>query len=262
MQKIHATAIIDENAILGTGVEVGPYSVIGPHVRLGDGVKVMSHVCIEGDTTIDYGTVIYPFSVIGFIPPDLKYAGERSKLVIGKNNIIREHVTIHIGTAVDRNETTIGDNCLFMANAHIAHDCVIEDGVIVANCAALGGHVVVEKGAVIGGLSAIQQRVRVGAYSIVGGMSGLDGDLVPYGCAIGNRAKLYGTNTIGMKRSGISNQAISEVSALFEGVFDTNSTLSFEQRVATMAEVYHHNQYAMLVIKFLRDDAGKILCKP
>jgi UDP-N-acetylglucosamine acyltransferase len=262
MQAIHPTAIVDSGAVLGEGVEVGAYSLIGPRVRLANGVKVMSHVCIDGDTEIGEETVIYPFSVIGYAPPDLKYAGEHSRLRIGKNNTIREHVTIHIGTAVDRNETTIGDKCLFMANVHIAHDCVIENAVIMANCAALGGHVVVEEGAVIGGLAAVQQRVRVGAFSIVGGMSGLDGDLMPFGCAVGNRAKLYGVNAIGMKRNGISNQDISEVNQLFDVLFDANNDDVFANRVADAASRYHNNQYAMRVVRFLQEGAGKILCKP
>lgn len=260
MSKIHPTAIVDSAAQIASDVIIGAYSVIGPNVIIESGVEIMSHVCIEGHTTIGEGTKIFPFSVIGFPPPDLKYKGEDSRLVIGKNNVIREHVTIHTGTAVDRNETTIGDNCLFMANAHVAHDCVIGDNVIMANCAALGGHVIIEDYAIIGGLAAVQQRVRIGAYSIVGGMSGIDGDLIPFGRAVGDRARLAGLNTIGLKRKNIPNAQIMAMNKAFKMLFLDDSDV-FEKRIKEVAEEFGDDEFIMRIVDFVKDEQTTNLCK-
>jgi UDP-N-acetylglucosamine acyltransferase len=261
MSLIHPTAIVDSAACLAPDVKVGPYSIIGPNVTLASKVEVMSHVCIEGHTSIGEGTQIFPFSVIGFPPPDLKYKGEDSRLVIGKNNVIREHVTIHTGTAVDRNETTIGDNCLFMASSHVAHDCIIGSNVIMANCAALGGHVIIEDFAIIGGLSAVQQRVRIGAYSIVGGMSGIDADLIPFGRAVGDRARLAGLNTIGLKRNNIPNSRIIAMNEAFDRLFLEDYDV-FEKRVSDVAKEFSDDEFIMRIINFISDEQTKTLCKP
>lgn len=259
--NIHPTAIIDKQAKLADNVIIGPYCVVGPQVTLEDGVELMSHVCISGNTIVGLNTKIFPFAVIGYSPPDLKYKGENSRLVIGKNNIFREHVTIHTGTAVDRNETTIGDNCLLMANAHIAHDCIIGNNVIMANCAALGGHVIIEDYAIIGGLSAIQQRVKIGAHAIVGGMSGVDADLIPYGRAVGERAKLAGLNTIGLKRKNLSNVQINDINKAFKRIFVENYDV-FDKRVADVAAEFSDNEFIMKIISFINTNNGKSLCKP
>ncbi len=260
MSQVHPTAIVDKAANIAADVKIGAYSIIGPNVNIKAGVEIMSHVCIEGHTTIGEGTIIFPFSVIGFPPPDLKYKGEDSRLVIGKHNVIREHVTMHTGTAVDRNETTIGDNCLFMANSHVAHDCVIGDGVIMANCAALGGHAVIENYAIIGGLAAVQQRVRIGAYSIVGGMSGIDGDLIPFGRAVGDRARLAGLNTIGLKRNNISNAQIMAMNKAFKMLFlDENEV--FDKRIEEVSTEFSDNEFIMYIIDFLKDKQTTNLCK-
>lgn len=261
MANIHPTAIVAKEAQIADDVSIGPYSVIGPNVVLKSGVEIMSHVCIEGDTVIGERTKIFPFSIIGFPPPDKKYQGENSKLVIGKDNILREHVTIHTGTAVDRNETTIGDNCLLMANAHVAHDCVLGNNVIMANCAALAGHVVIEDGAILGGLSAVHQRVRVGANSIVGGMTGIDGDLIPFGRAVGERANLAGLNTIGLKRANIGNSQIISMNKAFKQLFLETDEV-FEKRLAKVAEEYKDDEMVMQIVKFIKSDINKTLCKP
>ena len=261
MANIHPTAIVDKNAQIADDVSIGPFSVIGAKVVLKSGVQVMSHVCIEGDTIIGERTQIYPFCVIGFPPPDKKYQGEESKLVIGSDNVIREHVTIHTGTAVDRNETTIGDGCLLMANAHVAHDCIIGNNVIMANCAALAGHVVIEDNAILGGLSAVQQRVRIGANAILGGMTGLDSDLIPYGRAVGERASLEGINTIGLKRKSVDNAQILTINKAFKALFVDNGDV-FETRLAKVAEEYKDNEMVMQIVDFIRSDMNKTLCKP
>lgn len=260
MSNIHPTAIIDSKAQVADDVQIGPYSIIGPNVKLEKGVKIWSHVCIEGHTTIGENTQIYPFCIIGFPPPDLKYQGEESRLVIGKNNIIREHVTIHVGTAADRMETTIGNNNLLMANAHIAHDCVIEDNVIMANCATLGGHVRICEGAIIGGLAAIHQRVKIGAYAIVGGMSGVVGDLIPYGSAAGERARLIGLNVIGLKRKQFSNEQIINMNKAYKMLFEDQTDV-FETRMKEVETQFGSDPYIMQIIEFMRSDTGR-LCKP
>ncbi len=258
---IHPTAIIDKNAKLGKGVKVGAFSIIGANVVLGDNVEVMSHVLIEGNTTIGEGTKIFPFSVIGFPPPDLKYRGEDSRLVIGKNNVLREHVTIHTGTAVDRNETTLGDNNLLMANAHVAHDCVLGNNIIMANCAALGGHVVIEDFAIIGGLSAVHQRVRIGTHAIVGGMTGVDGDVIPFGRVVGERGYLAGLNTIGLKRKNIDNAEILAMNKAFKKLFLDDSDL-FDNRVEKVENEYADNEMVKQIIGFIRTESVSPLCKP
>lgn len=260
MAKIHPTAIVDAAAQIASDVEVGPYSIIGPKVTLESGVKIWSHVCIEGHTTVGENTQIYPFCIIGFPPPDLKYHGEDSRLVIGKNNVIREHVTIHVGTAADRMETTIGDNNLLMANAHIAHDCVIENNVIMANCATLGGHVRVCEGAIIGGLAAVHQRVKIGAYAIVGGMSGVVGDIIPYGSAAGERAKLIGLNVIGLKRKQFTNEQIMNMNKAYKMLFDDQDDV-LEARMNAVASQFGSDPHVMQIIEFIRSDTGR-LCKP
>ena len=197
MTDIHSTAIVDPKATLAGDVTIGPYSVVGENVVLGAGVRLMSHVVVDGHTQVGAGTVIYPFASIGLPPQDLKYGGEPSVLEIGVNNVIREHVTMNPGTEGGGMITRIGDNCLFMVASHVAHDCQLGDHVIMANNAALGGHVSVGEWAILGGLSAIHQYVRIGRHAIVGGMSGVEHDVIPYGSVMGDRARLAGLNLVG-----------------------------------------------------------------
>ena len=192
MSLIHPTAIISSPENIGDDVRIGPYCTIGPDVILDNCVQLHSHVVIDGHTSVGYKSTIYPFASIGFPPQDLKYKGEKSKLIIGERNEIREHVTINPGTEGGLMETRIGDNCLFMIGSHIAHDCVVGNHVILANNATLGGHVEVGDYAIIGGLSGVHQFVRIGAHAMVGGMSGVEQDLIPYGSAMGERARLRG----------------------------------------------------------------------
>jgi UDP-N-acetylglucosamine acyltransferase len=260
MVNVHPTAIVDPNAKIGKEVKIGAYSIIGANVELEDRVNIMSHVCIDGHTKIGEDTTIYPFSVIGYAPPDLKYKGEESRLVIGKNCTLREHVTIHTGTADDRMETTIGDNCLLMANAHVAHDCVLGNNVIMANCAALGGHVEVGDFAIIGGLAAVHQKVKIGAYSIIGGMSGVVGDVIPFGNVSGERASLIGLNVIGLKRRNIENKQIIDMNKAYDDIFLKGSDL-FANRLAEVENVYKDDEYIMKIVDFIKS-SGNRLCKP
>ena len=196
---IHKTAIINNNAKISESAEIGPYAVIGPNVVIEANVKIHSHVNISGNTIIGKNNQIYPFASIGNDPQDLKYNGEETKLIIGKNNKIREYVTINPGTAGGGGITSIGDNCLLMISSHIAHDYKVGNGVIIANNVPLGGHAVIEDNVVIGGNSAVQQFTRIGKMAMIGGMTGVLHDVIPYGLSTGNRNSLQGLNLIGLR---------------------------------------------------------------
>ena len=234
MQTIHPTAIIDAAAQLGSGVTIGAYSVVGPHVTLCDGVKLHSHVVIDGFTTVGAGCEVYPFAVLGATPQHTRYDGEPSELHIGSNCVIREHVTMHPGTAIGAMQTTVGDNGLFFAGAHVAHDCVVGDHVIFANNAALGGHVEIGDHVMLGGFAAVQQWCRVGAHAMVGAHSLVDADVMPFTIAAGNRATLSGINVIGLERRGFSPEIIAGLRDLFRNLIRGNGL--FATRLAAVQE--------------------------
>ncbi len=213
--KIHTTAIVSSGAHLDHDVEIGPYSIIGDGVKLGVGVKVGSFCVIENNTAIGAGTKVFTGAVIGSIPQDLKYDGAKSSVVIGENNIIREYVTINLSTA-EGSETLVGNNNLIMAYSHVAHDCVVGNNCIIANSGTLAGHVTLEDRVVVGGLVAIHQFVRVGRLSIIGGCSKVVTDIPPYSTCDGHPARFYGLNLIGLKRSGISGDAIKHLKAAYK----------------------------------------------
>ncbi len=220
---IHKTAIIDNKAKVSSSVNIGPYSVIGPNVEIGEDVIIHSHVNISGNTKIGSGNKIYPFASIGNDPQDLKYNGEKTKLIIGKNNKIREYVTIHPGTEGGGGLTKIGDNCLFMISSHVAHDCLIGNDVIIANNVPLGGHVTIEDNVVIGGNSAVQQFTRIGRLAMIGGMTGVLKDVIPFGLSFGNRNYLRGINLIGLKRSKYESKKILELDQAFKKIFSSDN---------------------------------------
>jgi UDP-N-acetylglucosamine acyltransferase len=225
----HPTAIVDSKAEIDEGVIIGAYCIIGEGVCIKRGSKLISNVVIEGNTEIGENCTIYPFTSIGLPPQDLKYKGEKTGLTIGNNNIIREYITIHrasVGSVGGDGLTTIGDNNFLMAYVHIAHDCKIGSHIIMANAATLGGHVVIEDYAVVGGLTPIHQFTRIGAYAMVGGFSGVGQDIPPYMIASGARAKLFGLNTIGLKRHGFSDTAINELKKAYKILFREKRTLT------------------------------------
>ena len=191
---IHKTSIIDKNAKISQTAKIGPYTIIGSNVEIGDEVEIHSHVNIVGNTKVGKGTKIFPFASVGSQPQDLKYKGEKNSLIIGKNNIIREYVTINPGTKGGGAITKIGDNCLFMISSHVAHDCQIGNNVVIANNVPLGGHVTIEDSVIIGGNSAVQQFTRIGRLAMVGGMTGVLKDVIPFGLSFGNRNYLKGIN--------------------------------------------------------------------
>ncbi|MCB9989162.1 MAG: acyl-ACP--UDP-N-acetylglucosamine O-acyltransferase [Rhodospirillales bacterium] len=258
--NIHPTAIIHETAKLGAGVKVGPYCVVGPNVVLGDNVVLHAHVVVDGHTDIGEGTQIYPFASIGMPPQDLKYGGEPSMLKIGKNNTIREHVTMNPGTQDGGMETVIGDNGLFMIGVHVAHDCRIGNNVILANNATLGGHVVVGDFVVIGGLAAVHQFIRIGDHAVIGGMSGVENDVIPYGRVKGERAHLAGLNLVGLERRGFTRDQVKTLQSAFNALFSGEGTL--DQRLENVAQNFADEQAVMDIIQFARQKNRFTLCQP
>lgn len=257
---IHPTAIISEGAKIGKNVHIGAFSVVGSEVQLGDDVQLHSHVVVEGRTTIGSGTKIFPFASIGHNPQDLKFHGEKSRLEIGKNNTIREHVTMNPGTEGGGMLTKVGDNCLFMMSSHVAHDCMVGNNVILANNATLAGHVHVGDFAIIGGLSAIHQFVRIGHHAMIGGMSGIENDVIPYGQASGERASLSGLNLVGLKRRGAERDDIHTLRSAYRMLFSPEGTLA--ERINDVEELFKDNSAVMDVIGFMRAESSRALCQP
>ena len=260
MTDIHPTAIVEDGSEIGQGVVIGPYCLIGADVRIGDGVSLHSHVVITGRCSIGANTKIFPFASIGTPPQDLKYKGEPSELIVGCNNIIREHVTMSPGTEGGGMVTRVGNNCLFMVGSHVAHDCIIGDHVILVNNATLGGHVSVGDWAILGGLSAAHQFVRIGRHAMIGGMSGVENDVIPYGSVIGNRARLSGLNIVGLKRRGFSRDTIHALRNAYRLLFAPEGTMA--ERMEDVAEVFHDNEPVMEIVNFIRADASRAICQP
>lgn len=260
MTEIHSTAIVEKGAKLGADVTIGPYCLVGPDVELGDKITLVSHVVVAGRTKIGAGTRIYPFASIGHPPQDLKYRGEKSELIIGVNNVIREHVTMNPGTEGGGMITRVGDNCLFMVGAHVAHDCILGNNVIMANNATLGGHVQVGDFAILGGLSAVHQFVRIGPHAMIGGMSGVENDIIPYGSAMGDRAHLSGLNIVGMKRRGFSRDDIHVLRTAYRLLFAQEGTLS--ERVDDVESIYRDNEGVMDIVQFVRGSSQRAVCQP
>ena len=223
---IHPTAIVDSKAEISADVEIGPYAIIGENVSIGSGTVIGSHVVIEPYVNIGPDCKIFQFAAIGAPPQSLKYKGERTYIKIGRATIIREFVTIHRGTDFGGGITQIGDECFLMAYTHIAHDCLIGRQVVMSNNATLGGHIVIGDHATVGGLTAIHQFVNVGDYAFIGGKSAVVKDIPPFVIAAGDRAKLHGLNTVGLKRQGFSRKTLSELKKVYRIVFRIGITLN------------------------------------
>ena len=260
MTKIHPTAIVDSKSNLDTNVEIGPYSVIGANVSIDSSTIIQSNVVIMGNTFIGKGNSIYSFSAIGNPPQDLKFKGEKSELIIGDNNIVREHVTINPGTKGGGLLTQIGNNCLFMVGSHVAHDCKLGNDVILANNATLGGHVEIDDFAIIGGLSGVHQFVRIGCHCMVGAMSGVDSDVIPYGLVIGNRANLSGLNIIGLKRRNFSRTIIHDLRKAYRLLFAPEGTI--QERLVDVSDEFSNNEPVMDIVNFIRGDTSRAICQP
>lgn len=259
-ENIHPTAVVDPKAKLGEGVVIGPYCVVGPNVTLGDKVNLISHVAVDGRTTIGSGTTIYPFASIGHRPQDLKYHGEESTLEIGSNNQIREHVTMNPGTEGGGMTTKVGDNGLYMVGVHVAHDCVVGNNVVLANNATLAGHVQVGDFAVIGGLSAVHQFVRIGSHAMIGGMSGVENDVIPYGMVKGERACLAGLNLVGLERRDFGREDIHALRTAYRMLFSTEGTMA--ERLEDVAQQYGGKTLVDDMLGFINNRTSRALCQP
>ena len=259
MGEIHASAIIDPAAQIGPDCTIGPFCVIGPDVVLGRGVELKSHVVIAGDTHIGDSTVVFPFSVIGEIPQDKKFGGEKTKLRIGQRNCIREHVTMNTGTDGGGGVTEIGNDGLFMAGCHIAHDAQIGDRVIIVNSTAVAGHCVIENDVIIGGLCGVHQFVRIGQGAILGALSMVTNDVVPHGLVMGPRGKLDGLNLVGLKRKGVGRADITALRAAFQMLKDGEGT--FHDRARRLGEE-SDSAYVQQMVAFIMGESDRNFLTP
>ena len=260
MSHIHPTALIDPAATLGENVKIGPFCTVGPHVTLGAGVELVSHVVVDGHTSIGAGSVVYPFAAIGCPPQDLKYKGEPSRLEIGENCRIREHVTMHPGTETGGMLTKVGARGLFMVGVHVAHDCQIGDDVIMANNATLGGHVQVGNRVLIGGLSAVHQFVRIGDYAVIGGMSGVESDVIPFGRVKGERAFLAGLNLIGLERADFERDEVRKLQKAVNDLFGEAGTL--DERIDGLTQAHGDDPLVTRIVTFAKGRERFPLCAP
>lgn len=249
--SIHPTAIVEAGAELADDVRIGPYCVVGPRVVLDAAVELISHVVIAGITRIGQRTRIFPFASIGHPPQDLKYRGEESRLEIGADNIIREHVTMNPGTRGGGMATRVGDGCLFMASAHVAHDCRLGNHVIMANNVALAGHITIGDHAFLGGQAAVHQFVRIGANAMIGGLTGVERDVIPYGMVVGDRARLSGLNIVGLQRRGFSRDEIQALRTAYQMIFGEELG-NLADRVNDAAERFPDMRPVQDVIAFIR----------
>jgi UDP-N-acetylglucosamine acyltransferase len=249
MPLIHPTALVDPAAELAADVEVGPYSIVGPHVRVGAGTVIGPHAVVTGRTTLGARNRIFQFASVGEIPQDRKYGGEPTTTVIGDDNVIREYVSIHAGTAQDRGTTTIGNGNLLLAYVHVAHDCVVADNTTFSNNSQLAGHVTVDDWAVLGGFAAIHQFVRIGAHAFIGGGSILVQDVPPFVTVSGYPAAPRGTNTEGLRRRGFSDEDIAAVRRAYKTLY--REGLSFEDAKEALARVAATSPVLRPLVEFL-----------
>lgn len=250
---IDSSARIEAGAKIGRDVSVGPFCTVGPNVTIGDGVRLMSHVNITGHTTIGARTVIYPFASLGTPPQSLSYKGEPTRLEVGEGCDIREGVTMNTGTAADRGVTTVGNNCFFMVNSHVAHDCVVGNKVIFANNTVLGGHSQIGDGVVFGGGVAVRQFVRIGEGAMIVGLSGVRADVIPFGMAHGPLAHLVGLNVVGMRRRGLTKSDVLRVRAAYQALFFGEG--EFRTRLDRVETDYAADELVGKIVAFIR--AGK-----
>lgn len=258
--EIHPSAVIEPGAVIGAGCRIGPFCTVGPQVRLGAGVVLKSHVVVAGDTWIGDETVIFPFACIGEIPQDLKFNGEATQLRIGARNRIREHVTMNPGTEGGGGLTRVGDDGLFMAGSHVAHDCMIGNNVILANNVAIAGHCVLEDEVIVGGLSGVHQFVRIGRGAMVGAVTMVTNDVIPFGLVQAPRGELDGLNLIGLKRRGLSRAEIGEIRAAFQELASGDG--AFQDRAQRLAGQESDNAYVQELIAFITGASDRSFLTP
>jgi UDP-N-acetylglucosamine acyltransferase len=251
MANIHSTAVIEDGAQIASSAEIGPFCWVSSQAKIGENVKLLARVTVYGDTTIGGGTVVFPGACLGTGPQD--HGNEfipGAKVIIGKNNVIRENVTIHAGTPKEQQTTIVGDDCMFMVNSHVAHDCVVGNHVIMTNNAVIGGHVRVGDGAILGGNCAVHQFCRIGRKAMIGGLAGVDRDVIPFGIVTGERGKLRGLNRIGMMRGGMDEVTIKSVTRAFMYIFKGKED-NFELRLEKAKDKYKDNALVLEQIEFI-----------
>lgn len=254
---IHPTAVIDPQAKIGAGVKIGPYAVIGPHVTIGDGTEIMAHITIDGWTTIGKDCRFFPSCSIGSEPQDLKYHGEKSFLIIGDRSVFREFVTVSTATG-EGEETRIGNDCLFQACTHVAHNCVVGNHVIMSNCAGLAGHVTVEDRVVIGGIAGVHQFVKIGRNSMIGGLAKVVQDIPPFVIADGQPARCIGLNSVGLSRAGVPEDVRRELKKAFRILY--RSGLNLRQAIFEMEQELDSSEEVEHFLRFLRN-ADRGICR-
>lgn len=257
---VHPSSVVASGARLGAGVKIGPFCVVGEHAELADDVELVSHVSLAGRTTIGARTKIYPFAALGHPPQDLKYRGEESTLAIGADCIIREGVTANPGTAGGGMRTSIGDRCVMLAQAHVGHDSFIGKDVILSNNVMIAGHVRIDDFAILSGGVAVHQFARVGAHAFIGGVTGLEGDLVPFGLAFGNRAHLAGLNLVGLRRRSFSRETIANLQAAYRLIFEGDAPLA--ARIDETERTLGDDPNVAQLVAFLRESGDRPLCRP
>ena len=257
--QIHPSAIVEEGAKIGAGAIVGPFSIVGPDVTLAPRVELKSHVVVTGRTSIGEDTTVFPFTVLGEIPQDLKFKGEASRLEIGARNRIREHVTMNTGTEGGGGVTRVGDDGLFMAGCHIAHDAAVGDRCIVVNSAAIAGHCVLEDDVIVGGLSGVHQWVRIGQGAIIGAVTMVTADVLPFGLVHGARGQLEGLNLVGLKRKGVARSDITALRAAFQMLAQGEG--AFQDRAKRLGDE-SDTQYVQQMVDFILGDSDRHFLTP
>lgn len=251
MTDIHPTAVIEDGAQIAASAKIGPFCWVSSRAKIGENVQLLGRVTIMGDTTVGEGTIVFPGACLGGGPQDHgNEFKEEAKLIIGKNNIIRENVTMHAGTPKEHFTTTVGDGGMFMINSHVAHDCVVGNNVIMTNNAVIGGHVRLGDGVIIGGNAAVHQFCRIGRKAMIGGLSGVDRDVIPFGIVTGDRGKLRGLNVIGLKRSGYDEGVVKSITKAFMFIFKGKEG-TFEDRLVQAHEKFKDNEMVMEQVKFI-----------
>ncbi|MBF9039234.1 acyl-ACP--UDP-N-acetylglucosamine O-acyltransferase [Rhodobacterales bacterium LSUCC0246] len=258
--SIHPSAVVENGANIAAGCHIGPFCHVGPEVTLHEGVVLKSHAVVTGLTEIGAETVIFPFANIGDIPQDLKYAGEKTQLIVGKRNRIREGVTMNTGTDGGGGVTRVGDDNLFMTGAHVGHDAIVGNHVVVANQSAIAGHCIIEDGVIIGGLSGIHQFVRIGRGAIIGAVTMVTNDVIPYGLVQGPRGALDGLNLVGLKRRGVAKEDINALRVAYQALAQGEG--AFQERARRLSEEAPNSQYVRDVVDFVLKGSDRSFLTP
>ena len=260
MARIHPLAAVDPAAQIADDAEIGPFCVIGPHVSIAEGCRLVSHVNVAGHTSIGARTIVYPYGSLGGPPQSLSYRGEPTRLVVGADCDLREGVTMNVGTQAGGGLTEVGDHGLYMAYAHVGHDCRVGHHVVFANCATLGGHCAIGDHVFLGGLSAVVQHTRIGAQAMIGGICGVRGDVIPFGLANGAVARLIGINVVGMRRRDFAKESIARARRAYRMLFFDSAPMA--TRLAAVEAELGSDLAVAQIVAFIRAGSSRPLCRP